>query len=68
VRQLTDGTTTFLRPDGSGIEAAPALPVLPTQLGATWREPDDIAVWDGTPFTLADAIDVLYAPPARNGP
>jgi hypothetical protein len=63
LRQHSDGTATFLRPNGSGIEAAPALPVLPTQFGATWREPGDIAVWDGTPFDLVYAIELLYPRP-----
>ncbi len=60
----TDGTTTFLRPDGSVLEAAPALPASPSQIDAGWREADDIPVWDGTPFDVVYAIDVLYAPRA----
>ena len=58
----SDGTTSFLRPDRSAIDAAPALPVSYSHLDANRREPDDIPVWDGTPFDLVYAIEVLYAP------
>ncbi len=58
-----DGTTTFLRPTGVVLEMAPALPVPFVRLDQASWEPDDIPVWDGTPFNVAYAIDVLYAPP-----
>jgi 5-methylcytosine-specific restriction endonuclease McrA len=61
--QHGDRATTFLHPDRTVIEAAPPLPVLSTQIGAAFERLDDIAVWDGTPFDLAYALDVLYAPP-----
>ena len=62
--QHGDGATTFLRPDRTVLDAAPPLPVLSTQIGAAFREVDDIPVWDGTPFDLVYALDVLYAPPS----
>ncbi len=68
VTLLRDGTTIFIRPDGSVLEAAPMLPSPPTRLSANLRAPDDIPVWDGTPFDLAYAIDVLYAPRAPRTP
>jgi hypothetical protein len=63
VQLFSDGTTTFLRPNGTVFEAAPALPAKFTRLDAISREPDAIAVWDGTPFDVAYAIDVLYPQP-----
>ena len=68
LRQLGDGTTTFLRPDGSVLDAAPALLAVFTQLDAAPGEPDDIPVWDGTPFDLVYAIDVLYERHVQSGP
>ena len=62
LRQHRDGTTTFLRSNGTVFEVAPALPVSLTRLDATSHRPDDIPVWDGTPFNAAYAIDVLYSP------
>ena len=62
--QHGDGTATFLRPSGTILEVAPALPAPLTWLDAVSRAPDDIPVWDGTPFDAAYAIDVLYAPTA----
>ena len=56
-----DGALTFRRPDGTILEAAPALPVSCSSVGAS--SADDLSVWDGTPFDLAWAIDVLYRPP-----
>ncbi len=63
VKQYKDGTTTFLRANGTVLKQAPALPASFARLdGGSWK-PDDIPVWDGTPLNLAYAIDVLYAPP-----
>lgn len=42
---------------------APALPVPFVRLDQASWQPDAIPVWDGTPFNVAYAIDVLYAPP-----
>ena len=64
---LADGTTTFLRPGWHGVEAAPALPAPLTALEGSSRAPHEIPVWDGTPFDIVYAIDVLYAPHAQNG-
>ena len=68
LRQLDDGTTTFLRPDGSVLEAASTLPLSFSRLDASWRELDDIPVWDGTPLDVVYAIDVLYSSSAPAGP
>ena len=61
VRKRNDGTTTFLKTNGTVLEQAPALPALCARCDESSWQPDDIPVWDGTPFNLADAIDVLYA-------
>ena len=63
VRQRHDGTTTFLRANGTVLEQAPALPALCARCDEDAWQPDDIPVWDGTPLHLAYAIDVLYARP-----
>ena len=68
LRQHRDGTTTFLRPNGTVFESAPALPVSPTPLDATLRRPHDIPLWDGTPFNVTYAIDVLYEPQVQGAP
>ena len=62
VRQRHDGTTTFLRANGTVLEQAPALPASFARLDEDACQPDDIPVWDGTPLHLAYAIDVLYVP------
>ncbi len=58
-----DGALTFLRPDGALLEVAPASPRdLPALRDAT---PDVVAtppIWDGAPFDLPWAIDVLFRP------
>jgi hypothetical protein len=51
-----DGVTSVLRPDGSVLEPNPAMP----PPAAYEFETDELPVWDGTPFSLADAIAVLY--------
>jgi hypothetical protein len=60
-----DGKVTFLRPNGTVLEAAPALPAVQCRRD---RPVDDIPVWDGARFDLVYAIDVLYRPaaPARS--
>ena len=55
-----EGAVTFLRADGTALEAAPALPLLLSPTEWTGLATDDIPVWDGTRFDLAWAIDVLY--------
>jgi len=57
-----DGRMTFLRPNGTVLEAAPALPVSPGGNGPPISGIDDLPVWDGTSFDVGYAIDVLYAP------
>jgi hypothetical protein len=64
VRQHSDRRLTFWRRDGVALAAAPTLPI-PIVHGQ-WV-PDDIPVWDGTPFDVAYAIDVLYAPSVVGG-
>jgi hypothetical protein len=62
VRQGADGRATFRRSNGSVLEAAPTLPTVVIQPDPGRWVPDDIPVWDGTPFDPAYAIDVLYRP------
>ena len=57
-----DGTTTFVRSTGTVLDAAPALPVLLPSIDGRTRPTVDIPVWEGTPFDVAYAIDVLYTP------
>jgi hypothetical protein len=61
VMRQADGTVTFLRANGTVLEAAPALPAGSPAL-AVLTGADAIPVWDGTPFDVVYAIDVLYAP------
>jgi hypothetical protein len=68
LRPRRDGTATFLRPDGMVIDAAPAIPTSETWLDDGPRAHLDIPVWDGTPFDIAYAIDVLYSPSVAAGP
>ena len=57
-----DGTTTFVRSTGTVLDVAPALPVLLPRIDGRTRPTVDIPAWDGTPFDVAYAIDVLYTP------
>jgi hypothetical protein len=60
-----DGSTTVRRPDGARIEAAPVLPILDATPDRYAR--DTVAavaagtapVWDGTPFDVTWALDVV---------
>jgi hypothetical protein len=60
-----DGSTTVRRPDGTRIEAAPVLPILDATPDRYAR--DTVAavsagtapVWDGTPFDVTWALDVV---------
>jgi hypothetical protein len=63
-----DGTANFVRPNGKVLEPAPALPAPLTRLNVGSRTPQDIPVWDGTPFDVVYAIDVLYAPRSVRAP
>ena len=62
-----DGRMTFLCPDGTVFEAAPALSVT---VGRNEPLPvaDHLPAWDGTPFDVVYAIDVLYAPRGPSAP
>jgi HNH endonuclease len=56
-----DGALTFLRPGGAPLEVAPASPRdLPALRDATPDVSGTPPTWDGTPFDLPWAIDVLY--------
>ncbi len=58
-----DGLLTFLRPDGAPLEVAPASPrYLPALCDATPHVIGTPPIWDGAPFDLPWAIDVLYRP------
>jgi hypothetical protein len=60
VRQGADCRITFLRTDGAKLEAAPTLTMVVIQPEPECWVPDDMPVWDGTPFDPAYAIDVLH--------
>jgi hypothetical protein len=62
IRSGSDGTMMFLRPNGTVLEAAPALAGAQCERD---RPVDDIPVWDGARFDLVYAIDVLYSPARR---
>ncbi len=55
-----DGRVTFVRPNGTVLEAAPVFRAVRGRLDAV-AIADDIPVWDGTRFDVVYAIDVLYA-------
>jgi len=56
-----DDALTFLRPDGAPLEVAPASPQrLPRLRDAAPHVIGTPPIWDGAPFDLAWAIDVLY--------
>jgi hypothetical protein len=63
LRLHADGTSTFLRPDGAVLDTVPAPPPTFAKIDTTSAGPDDIPVWDGTPFDVVYAIDVLYPQP-----
>ena len=62
-----DGGWSFHQPDGRRIPRAPdlAAPALWQEEAVAIAELASIPVWDGTPFDLAWAVDVLYANAAR---
>jgi Domain of unknown function (DUF222)/HNH endonuclease len=58
-----DGALTFMRPDGTPLDVAPASPRhLPLLRDATSHVIGTPPIWDGAPFDLPWAIDVLYRP------
>ena len=67
LRQHRDGTTAFLRPNGTVLEAAPPPPLHLVTLDPSSPASQEIPVWDGTPFDVAYAIDVLYRPSVAGG-
>jgi hypothetical protein len=56
-----DGAVTFRRPNGTVLEAAPAMPASCSSVGSNFAH--DLPVWDGTPFDLVYAMDVLWERP-----
>ena len=68
LRPHRDGTTAFLRPNGTVLEAAPATAAASRDARPQLALPSqEIPVWDGTPFDVAYAIDVLYRPSVAGG-
>ncbi|MBL8138405.1 MAG: hypothetical protein JNL48_17405 [Acidobacteria bacterium] len=62
-----DGDWVFHAPDGRRVPNVPPVPELAgtgsVQAGdIAWDEGLAIPVWDGSPFDVAWALDVLYAP------
>lgn len=66
VRLLADGSLTFIHPDGTVLLPVPYPPALVAQLEALPLPPQDLPTWDGTPFNLGYAVEVLYTPPASD--
>ena len=71
VMATADGGWAFHAPDGRCVPSVPPVPELAgTNTGAAaplandvaWDESLSIPVWDGSPFDVAWALDVLYAP------
>ena len=65
VSHRSGGEIAFFRPDGEVLPAVPAPPVVEGDLialGVAASPTEPPPAWDGTPFDLAWAIDVLYAP------
>ncbi len=56
-----DGRVTFLRPNGTVLDAVPALPMASGRLDVV-SDTQDLPTWDGARFDVAWAIDVLYRP------
>jgi hypothetical protein len=70
IDRTDEGDLMFRRPDGRRIEPVPPTSwsggrVVPEGVGAA-----SLRVWDGTPFNVVNAIDVLHprANPARQDP
>jgi hypothetical protein len=62
-----DGSVSFLRPNGTVLDAAPPMPARSSGEDAA-PAVLDMPVWDGTPFDVVYAIDVLYRrPPTELG-
>jgi hypothetical protein len=65
VVRAADGAWAFHQPDGRLIPRAPDAPLDAWEGDEAMPELASSPVWDGTPFNLAWAIDVLYARTAR---
>jgi hypothetical protein len=63
VRVFADGSLTFIRPDGQVLDPAPTPPLPLIRLEAPPQPADDMPTWNGTPFDVAYAVEVLYTPP-----
>ncbi len=62
VRVGANGSLAFIRPDGQVLEPAP-YPSLPfTRLEPLPQPVGNLSTWDGTPFDVVYAVDVLYKP------
>jgi hypothetical protein len=66
VRLLADGSLTFICPDGRVLRPAPNPPPDFPRYQAPPLPTDDLPTWDGTPFDVVYAIDVLYQGNAIN--
>jgi hypothetical protein len=62
VRLRADGSLAFICPDGSVLLPAPDSPTPFSRLEPPPLSPEDLPTWDGTPFDVVYAIDVLYTP------
>jgi hypothetical protein len=62
VRVGANGSLAFIRPNGRELETVPRPPAPFTPLEPRTPAPEDLPTWDGTPFDVVYAIDVLYEP------
>jgi hypothetical protein len=60
--RLDNGGISFRTSDGRVLEAAPPRPPVTARIETQVQGAVAIPVWDGTPFDVAYALDVLYAP------
>ena len=78
MQRQPDSTVAFFNPSGHQVQLVPpqprfdlANPLAPTteRLAANGITIDSrsLPTWDGAPFNLVHAIDVLYIAPAENG-
>jgi hypothetical protein len=63
VRLLADGSLSFISPDGRVLRTVPNPPQDFPRPRELPRSAEHLPTWDGTPFDVVYAVDVLYAPP-----
>jgi hypothetical protein len=64
VRVGANGSLAFILPDGQVLEPVPRPPLPLTRLKPLSQPVGPLPTWDGTPFDVVYAVDVLYEPAA----